>query len=186
MAPTCGCWGAASNTGKVATVLQDLLQNHTSQSAPCEPLTPEPSPTSHNPSNGAQALADWDKSQDSQVGKLPKRVDQPTMQHRYLFEEDGLSRSTHKLFHSTKSSGSTLEEKSDQCKCENLIMFQNLANEVRKLTQCLEEMAQRMEALENLLKYRWRLEILCVSTSLYQGLQGKQFRAPKLRLSLIL
>jgi hypothetical protein len=33
-------------------------------------------------------------------------------------------------------SGSPLEEKQDQCKCENLIMFQNLANEeVRKLTQ---------------------------------------------------
>lgn len=33
-------------------------------------------------------------------------------------------------------SGSPLEEKHDQCKCENLIMFQNLANEeVRKLTQ---------------------------------------------------
>ena len=32
--------------------------------------------------------------------------------------------------------GSPLEEKQDQCKCENLIMFQNLANEeVRKLTQ---------------------------------------------------
>ena len=33
-------------------------------------------------------------------------------------------------------SGSPLEEKHDECKCENLIMFQNLANEeVRKLTQ---------------------------------------------------
>lgn len=33
-------------------------------------------------------------------------------------------------------SGSPLEENQDQCKCENLIMFQNLANEeVRKLTQ---------------------------------------------------
>lgn len=32
--------------------------------------------------------------------------------------------------------GSPLEEKPDQCKCENLMMFQNLANEeVRKLTQ---------------------------------------------------
>lgn len=52
-------------------------------------------------------------------------------------------------------SGSPLEEKPDQCKCENLIMFQNLANEeVRKLTQRLEEMTQRMEALENRLKYR--------------------------------
>lgn len=29
-----------------------------------------------------------------------------------------------------------MEESQDQCKCENLIMFQNLANEeVRKLTQ---------------------------------------------------
>lgn len=32
--------------------------------------------------------------------------------------------------------GSPLAEKHNQCKCENLIMFQNLANEeVRKLTQ---------------------------------------------------
>lgn len=77
------------------------------------------------------------------------------MQNSYLFEEDILSRSTQKLSHSTKSSGSPLEEKPDQCKCENLITFQNLANEeVRKLTQRLEEMTQRMEALENRLKYR--------------------------------
>lgn len=77
------------------------------------------------------------------------------MQHRYLFEEDSLSRSTQKLFHSAKPPGIPLEEKPDQCKCENLIMFQNLANEeVRKLTQRLEEMTQRMEALENRLRYR--------------------------------
>lgn len=32
--------------------------------------------------------------------------------------------------------GSPLEESQDQCKCENLLTFQNLANEeVRKLTQ---------------------------------------------------
>uniref|UniRef100_A0A8C0NSV1 Matrilin-2 n=1 Tax=Canis lupus familiaris TaxID=9615 RepID=A0A8C0NSV1_CANLF len=102
-----------------------------------------------------EALEDSDGSQDSPAGELPKRVHQPTesepvtinirdllscsnfaVQHRYLFEEDSVSRSTQKLFHSTKSSGSPLEEKHDQCKCENLIMFQNLANEeVRKLTQ---------------------------------------------------
>ncbi|KAM5211914.1 matrilin-2 isoform 1-T1 [Hipposideros larvatus] len=121
-----------------------------------------------------EALEDSDGSQDSPAGELPKRVHQPTesepvtinirdllscsnfaVQHGYLFEEDSLSRSTQKLLHSTKSSGSPLEEKPDQCKCENLIMFQNLANEeVRKLTQRLEEMTQRMEALENRLKYR--------------------------------
>ncbi|XP_077702810.1 matrilin-2 isoform X1 [Canis aureus] len=121
-----------------------------------------------------EALEDSDGSQDSPAGELPKRVHQPTesepvtinirdllscsnfaVQHRYLFEEDSVSRSTQKLFHSTKSSGSPLEEKHDQCKCENLIMFQNLANEeVRKLTQRLEEMTQRMEALENRLRYR--------------------------------
>uniref|UniRef100_A0A8D0PRR8 Matrilin-2 n=1 Tax=Sus scrofa TaxID=9823 RepID=A0A8D0PRR8_PIG len=102
-----------------------------------------------------EALEDSDGRQDSPAGELPKRVHQPTesepvtiniqdllscsnfaVQHRYLFEEDNLARSTQKLFHSTKSSGSPLEEKHDQCKCENLIMFQNLANEeVRKLTQ---------------------------------------------------
>ncbi|XP_040481843.1 matrilin-2 isoform X4 [Ursus maritimus] len=121
-----------------------------------------------------EALEDSDGSQDSPAGELPKRVHQPTesepvtinirdllscsnfaVQHRYLFEEDNVSQSTQKLFHSTKSSGSPLEEKHDQCKCENLIMFQNLANEeVRKLTQRLEEMTQRMEALENRLRYR--------------------------------
>uniref|UniRef100_A0A8C2P656 Matrilin-2 n=1 Tax=Capra hircus TaxID=9925 RepID=A0A8C2P656_CAPHI len=102
-----------------------------------------------------EALEDSDGRQDSPAGELPNRVHQPTesepvtinirdllscsnfaVQHRYLFEEDNLARSTQKVFHSTKSSGSPLEEKQDQCKCENLIMFQNLANEeVRKLTQ---------------------------------------------------
>ncbi|KAB0371940.1 hypothetical protein FD755_016878, partial [Muntiacus reevesi] len=102
-----------------------------------------------------EALEDSDGRQDSPAGELPKRVHQPTesepvtinirdllscsnfaVQHKYLFEEDNLARSTQKVFHSTKSSGSPLEEKQDQCKCENLIMFQNLANEeVRKLTQ---------------------------------------------------
>ncbi|XP_065375539.1 matrilin-2 isoform X5 [Macaca fascicularis] len=121
-----------------------------------------------------EALEDSDGRQDSPAGELPKRVQQPTesepvtinirdllscsnfaVQHRYLFEEDNLLRSTQKLSHSTKPSGSPLEEKHDQCKCENLIMFQNLANEeVRKLTQRLEEMTQRMEALENRLRYR--------------------------------
>uniref|UniRef100_A0A8C8ZQJ4 Matrilin-2 n=1 Tax=Prolemur simus TaxID=1328070 RepID=A0A8C8ZQJ4_PROSS len=122
-----------------------------------------------------EALEDFDGRQDSPAGELPKRVHQPTesepvtiniqdllscsnfaVQHRYLFEEDNLLRSTQKLSHSTKSSGSPLEEKHDQCKCENLITFQNLANEeVRKLTQhLLEEMTQRMEALENRLRYR--------------------------------
>uniref|UniRef100_A0A2K6H0S4 Matrilin-2 n=1 Tax=Propithecus coquereli TaxID=379532 RepID=A0A2K6H0S4_PROCO len=121
-----------------------------------------------------EALEDFDGRQDSPAGELPKRVHQPTesepvtiniqdllscsnfaVQHRYLFEEDNLLRSTQKLFHSTNSAGSPLEEKQDQCKCENLIMFQNLANEeVRKLTQRLEEMTQRMEALENRLRYR--------------------------------
>ncbi|XP_012578442.1 PREDICTED: matrilin-2 isoform X3 [Condylura cristata] len=121
-----------------------------------------------------EALEDSGGSQDSPARELPKRVHQPTesepvtiniqdllscsnfaVQHRYLFEDDKLSRSTQKLFHSTQSSGSPLEEKHDQCKCENLIMFQNLANEeVRKLTQRLEEMTQRMEALENRLRYR--------------------------------
>ncbi|XP_049709494.1 matrilin-2 isoform X3 [Elephas maximus indicus] len=121
-----------------------------------------------------EALEDSDGSQDSPAGEMPKRVHQPTesepvtinirdllscsnfaVQHRYLFEGDSLSRSTQKLSQSTKASGSPLEEKHDQCKCENLIMFQNLANEeVRKLTQRLEEMTQRMEVLENRLRYR--------------------------------
>uniref|UniRef100_A0A8C6BKP5 Matrilin-2 n=1 Tax=Monodon monoceros TaxID=40151 RepID=A0A8C6BKP5_MONMO len=102
-----------------------------------------------------EALEDSGGRRDSPAGELPKRAHQPTVQHRYLFEENNLARSTQKLFHSTKSSGSPLAEKHNQCKCENLIMFQNLANEeVRKLTQRLEEMTQRMEALENRLRYR--------------------------------
>uniref|UniRef100_A0A8C9C9J6 Matrilin-2 n=1 Tax=Phocoena sinus TaxID=42100 RepID=A0A8C9C9J6_PHOSS len=121
-----------------------------------------------------EALEDSGGRQDSPAGELPKRARQPTesepvtinirdilscsnfaVQHRYLFEENNLARSTQKLFHPTKSSGSPLAEKHNQCKCENLIMFQNLANEeVRKLTQRLEEMTQRMEALENRLRYR--------------------------------
>jgi hypothetical protein len=37
---------------------------------------------------------------------------------------------------SSAFSGNPLEESQDQCKCENLILFQNVANEeVRKLTQ---------------------------------------------------
>ncbi|XP_028621596.1 matrilin-2 isoform X3 [Grammomys surdaster] len=120
-----------------------------------------------------EALEDSDGRQDSPAGDLPRQVHQSTesepvtisirdllscsnfaVQHRYLFE-DNLPRSTQKLFHSTKSSGNPLEENQDQCKCENLILFQNLANEeVRKLTQRLEEMTQRMEALENRLRYR--------------------------------
>ncbi|XP_035305530.1 matrilin-2 isoform X4 [Cricetulus griseus] len=121
-----------------------------------------------------EALEDSDGRQDSPAEEPSKQVHQPTesepvtinirdllscsnfaVQHRYLFEEDKLSRSTQKLFHSTKFSGSPLEESQDQCKCENLLTFQNLANEeVRKLTQRLEEMTQRMEALENRLRYR--------------------------------
>ncbi|XP_029326000.1 matrilin-2 isoform X3 [Mus caroli] len=121
-----------------------------------------------------EALQDSDGRQDSAAWDLPQQAHQPTepepvtikikdllscsnfaVQHRFLFEEDNLSRSTQKLFHSTKSSGNPLEENQDQCKCENLILFQNIANEeVRKLTQRLEEMTQRMEALENRLKYR--------------------------------
>ncbi|XP_006900421.1 PREDICTED: matrilin-2 isoform X3 [Elephantulus edwardii] len=121
-----------------------------------------------------EALEDSDGSHDSPAGEIPKRVYQPTesepvtinirdllscsnfaVQHRYLFEEDNFSRSAQKLSQSTKAAGNPLEEKHDQCKCENLITFQNLANEeVRKLTQRLEEMTQRMEVLENRLRYR--------------------------------
>ncbi|XP_076767367.1 matrilin-2 isoform X3 [Arvicanthis niloticus] len=121
-----------------------------------------------------EALEDSDGRQDSPARDLPRQVHQSTesepvtisirdllscsnfaVHHRYLFEEDNLPRSTQKLFHSMKSSGNPLEENQDQCKCENLILFQNLANEeVRKLTQRLEEMTQRMEALENRLRYR--------------------------------
>ncbi|XP_038601804.1 matrilin-2 isoform X2 [Tachyglossus aculeatus] len=76
------------------------------------------------------------------------------MQHRYLFEDDSLSQSAGRLAHA-KSAGSRSEEKQDQCKCENLLTFQNYANEeVRRLTRQLEEMTKRMEVLENRLRYR--------------------------------
>ncbi|XP_030742173.1 matrilin-2 isoform X2 [Echinops telfairi] len=121
-----------------------------------------------------EALEDSDGSQDSPAEEMPQKARQPSesepvtisvrellscsdfaVQHRYLFEEDRRSHSTQKSSQSAKASGSPREEKHDRCKCENLIMFQNLANEeVRKLTRRLEEMTQRMEALENRLRSR--------------------------------
>ncbi|XP_061459649.1 matrilin-2 isoform X2 [Rhineura floridana] len=66
--------------------------------------------------------------------------------HKYLFEE--------KRLRSTVASGNPSEDKTDPCKCENLMTFQNFVNaEVKKLTQQLEEMSKRMEALENRLRY---------------------------------
>ncbi|XP_029447628.1 matrilin-2 [Rhinatrema bivittatum] len=48
-----------------------------------------------------------------------------------------------------------LEENEDHCKCKNLVESQNNANEeVRRLTKQLEAITQRMEALENRLRYR--------------------------------
>ncbi|XP_010281503.1 PREDICTED: matrilin-2 [Phaethon lepturus] len=65
--------------------------------------------------------------------------------HKYLFEDSHT--------HSTRTAAKASKDK-DQCKCENLVTFQNYAtNEVRKLTQRLEEMTKRMEDLENRLKY---------------------------------
>ncbi|XP_057256503.1 matrilin-2 isoform X3 [Pezoporus wallicus] len=65
--------------------------------------------------------------------------------HKYLFEDSHT--------HSTRTTAKASKDK-DQCKCENLVTFQNYAtNEVRKLTQRLEEMTKRMEDLENRLKY---------------------------------
>ncbi|XP_007437135.1 matrilin-2 [Python bivittatus] len=61
--------------------------------------------------------------------------------HKYLFKEKQLR---------TKAA----DDKKDPCKCEHLMDFQNFATtEVRKLTQQLEEMSKRMEALENRLRY---------------------------------
>uniref|UniRef100_A0A7N4V6G5 Matrilin 2 n=1 Tax=Sarcophilus harrisii TaxID=9305 RepID=A0A7N4V6G5_SARHA len=83
-----------------------------------------------------KALEDSDGNQDFPEGDLSKMAQQPPVHHRYLFEDDSLSQSTQSLFHSTKTKGSPSEEKHDQCKCENLLTFQNFANqEVRKLTE---------------------------------------------------
>nr|XP_025040872.1 matrilin-2 isoform X6 [Pelodiscus sinensis] len=66
--------------------------------------------------------------------------------HKYLFEEGNVSESTR--------SAKTSKDKKEQCNCENLVTFQNHANAaVRKLTQRLEEITKRMEALENRLRY---------------------------------
>ncbi|XP_043363495.1 matrilin-2 isoform X6 [Dermochelys coriacea] len=67
--------------------------------------------------------------------------------HKYLFEEESVSQSTTR-------SANALKDKKEQCNCENLMTFQNHANaEVKKLTQRLEEITKRMEALENRLRY---------------------------------
>ncbi|XP_039377871.1 matrilin-2 isoform X9 [Mauremys reevesii] len=66
--------------------------------------------------------------------------------HKYLFEEESVSQSTARSANPSKDK--------EQCNCENLITFQNHANaEVKKLTQRLEEITKRMEALENRLRY---------------------------------
>uniref|UniRef100_A0A6I8PHD8 Matrilin 2 n=1 Tax=Ornithorhynchus anatinus TaxID=9258 RepID=A0A6I8PHD8_ORNAN len=82
-----------------------------------------------------EALENSDQHKDSSAGTLYKMAQQSSVQHRYLFEDESLSQSAVRLTHA-KSSGSRSEEKQDQCKCENLITFQNYANEeVRRLTQ---------------------------------------------------
>ncbi|XP_030409401.1 matrilin-2 isoform X7 [Gopherus evgoodei] len=68
------------------------------------------------------------------------------VRHKYLFEEESVSQSTARSANPSKDK--------EQCNCENLITFQNHANaEVKKLTQRLEEITKRMEALENRLRY---------------------------------
>nr|XP_032629430.1 matrilin-2 isoform X7 [Chelonoidis abingdonii] len=68
------------------------------------------------------------------------------VRHKYLFEEESVSQSTARSANPSKDM--------EQCNCENLITFQNHANaEVKKLTQRLEEIIKRMEALENRLRY---------------------------------
>ncbi|XP_026519085.1 matrilin-2 isoform X1 [Terrapene carolina triunguis] len=66
--------------------------------------------------------------------------------HKYLLEEESVSQSTARSANPSKDK--------EQCNCENLMTFQNHANaEVKKLTQRLEEITKRMEALENRLRY---------------------------------
>ncbi|XP_019383521.1 PREDICTED: matrilin-2 isoform X4 [Gavialis gangeticus] len=65
--------------------------------------------------------------------------------HKYLFEESQSK--------TTGTSANPPKDK-DHCKCESLVTFQNYATtEVRKLTQRLEEITKRMEALEDRLRY---------------------------------
>lgn len=121
-----------------------------------------------------QALEDADRSQDSPAGGQHEKEQQIpesesstisiqdllscsnfAVQHRYLFEEGNLSRAAQKLSHSPNIAGRTLETNHEHCKCEDLLAAQNLASmELRKLGQRLEEMTQRLEVLENRLKYR--------------------------------
>uniref|UniRef100_A0A803V2B4 Matrilin 2 n=1 Tax=Ficedula albicollis TaxID=59894 RepID=A0A803V2B4_FICAL len=109
-----------------------------------------------------EALKESPHQQDASSGRLHKTGPQPSgpesttiaitdvidcphlaVHHKYLFEDSHI--------HSTTAKAS---KDNDQCKCENLVTFQNYAtSEVRKLTQRLEEMTKRMEDLENRLKY---------------------------------
>ncbi|XP_030072910.1 matrilin-2 [Microcaecilia unicolor] len=73
----------------------------------------------------------------SRGAPLPFTCSIPTVQFRPLVED------------------TPLDEKDDQCKCKNIVESQNNANEeVRRLTKQLEAITQRMEALENRLRYR--------------------------------
>ncbi|XP_057896322.1 matrilin-2 [Melospiza georgiana] len=109
-----------------------------------------------------EALRESPHQQDASSGRLHRTGPQPSgpesttiaitdvidcphlaVHHKYLFEDSHI--------HSTTAKAS---KDNDQCKCENLVTFQNYAtSEVRKLTQRLEEMTKRMEDLENRLKY---------------------------------
>nr|XP_033790220.1 matrilin-2 isoform X2 [Geotrypetes seraphini] len=73
----------------------------------------------------------------SRGAPLPFTCSIPTIQFRPLYED------------------TPLDENEDQCKCKNLVESQNSANEeVRRLTKQLEVITQRMEDLENRLRYR--------------------------------
>ncbi|NXX49207.1 MATN2 protein, partial [Tricholaema leucomelas] len=125
-----------------------------------------------------EALKESPHQQDPSSGRLPKTAPQPSgpdsttiaitdviacpnlaVHHEYLFE-DGHSHSTTgnevTFVQNNPACSPNAQPYKEQCKCENLVTFQNYAtSEVRRLTQryILSQMTKRMEDLENRLKY---------------------------------
>ncbi|NWV62189.1 MATN2 protein, partial [Malurus elegans] len=123
-----------------------------------------------------EALKDSPHQQDASSGRLHKTGPQPSgpesttiaitdvidcphlaVHHEYLFEDSHSTTGNWVSFSMLKCFcfSAKASKDNDQCKCENLVTFQNYAtNELSFLNfYLLEEMTKRMEDLENRLKY---------------------------------